>query len=324
MTSERSAPRCRVPWFAPSQYAGRAAPHPDRAQPLAESAGGEVEVVALKSQAPKRCVACPSTPSTPTSSRMTSPSQKKSRRRSRRPSRSGGCVSSLKSGVDQGVGGAVDRWRHGDQVIEAGDPVVVLGRRGDRRADEADGQAVDSVDQAIDADGGDSLPDARSHTIVVEPIRTQSSCTVKPAVAHPSGLSPTTTVVNWCRSRSMAGVSHADRWWSEPACWLGSAAMAAPVTFDELFSLEPAGDDTFRAISAEYPWGQVYGGQARPRDCSPPGSRPSSFTSRTPCTRISCVSGTMASRSSSRSTVSVMGRRSSPGAPSPDSPTALT
>ena len=37
--------------------------------------------------------------------------------------------------------------------------------------------------------------------------------------------------------------------------------MAAPVTFDELFSLEPAGDDTFRAISAEYPWGQVYGGQ---------------------------------------------------------------
>ena len=37
--------------------------------------------------------------------------------------------------------------------------------------------------------------------------------------------------------------------------------MAAPVTFDELFTLEPAGDDTFRAISAEYPWGQVYGGQ---------------------------------------------------------------
>ena len=70
-------------------------------------------------------------------------------------------ASSLKSGVDQGVGGAVDRWRHRDQVIEAGDPVVVLGRRGDRRVDEADGQAVDSVDQAIDADGGDSLPDAR-------------------------------------------------------------------------------------------------------------------------------------------------------------------
>ena len=37
--------------------------------------------------------------------------------------------------------------------------------------------------------------------------------------------------------------------------------MAAPVTFDELFTLESAGDDTFRAISAEYPWGQVYGGQ---------------------------------------------------------------
>ena len=37
--------------------------------------------------------------------------------------------------------------------------------------------------------------------------------------------------------------------------------MAVPVTFDELFTLEPAGDDTFRAISAEYPWGQVYGGQ---------------------------------------------------------------
>ena len=70
-------------------------------------------------------------------------------------------ASSLKSGVNQGVGGAVDRWRHGDQVIEAGDPVAVLGRRGDRRVDEADGQAVDSVDQAIDADGGDSLPDAR-------------------------------------------------------------------------------------------------------------------------------------------------------------------
>ena len=37
--------------------------------------------------------------------------------------------------------------------------------------------------------------------------------------------------------------------------------MATPVTFDELFTLESAGDDTFRAISAEYPWGQVYGGR---------------------------------------------------------------
>ena len=63
--------------------------------------------------------------------------------------------------------------------------------------------------------------------------------------------------------------------------------MAAPVTFDELFTLEPAGDDTFRAISAEYPWGQVYGG-----------------------------------RSSSRSTAFVMARRSSPGASWLDSPTA--
>ncbi|MEO0491849.1 MAG: acyl-CoA thioesterase domain-containing protein [Actinomycetota bacterium] len=37
--------------------------------------------------------------------------------------------------------------------------------------------------------------------------------------------------------------------------------MAATVTFDELFTLEPTGDDTFTAISAVYPWGQVYGGQ---------------------------------------------------------------
>ena len=47
--------------------------------------------------------------------------------------------------MDQRVGGAVDRWRHGDEVVEARDSVVVLGRRGDRGFDEADGQAVDNM-----------------------------------------------------------------------------------------------------------------------------------------------------------------------------------
>ncbi len=37
--------------------------------------------------------------------------------------------------------------------------------------------------------------------------------------------------------------------------------MPAPVSFADLFALEPAGDDVFTAISATYPWGQVYGGQ---------------------------------------------------------------
>lgn len=37
--------------------------------------------------------------------------------------------------------------------------------------------------------------------------------------------------------------------------------MGDTVTFDELFTLERTGDDRFRAISATYPWGQVYGGQ---------------------------------------------------------------
>ncbi len=37
--------------------------------------------------------------------------------------------------------------------------------------------------------------------------------------------------------------------------------MGEGVTFDQLFDLEPTGDDTFTAISATYPWGQVYGGQ---------------------------------------------------------------
>ncbi|MEM9201479.1 MAG: acyl-CoA thioesterase domain-containing protein [Actinomycetota bacterium] len=37
--------------------------------------------------------------------------------------------------------------------------------------------------------------------------------------------------------------------------------MAEPVSFAELFTLAPAGDDTFEAVSAIYPWGQVYGGQ---------------------------------------------------------------
>ena len=37
--------------------------------------------------------------------------------------------------------------------------------------------------------------------------------------------------------------------------------MRTADTFAELFELEPVGDDTFSAISATYPWGQVYGGQ---------------------------------------------------------------
>ncbi|MEM8708659.1 MAG: acyl-CoA thioesterase domain-containing protein [Actinomycetota bacterium] len=37
--------------------------------------------------------------------------------------------------------------------------------------------------------------------------------------------------------------------------------MAPPVSFDDLFTLETIDDATFRAISATYPWGQVYGGQ---------------------------------------------------------------
>ena len=37
--------------------------------------------------------------------------------------------------------------------------------------------------------------------------------------------------------------------------------MRTAGSFEELFDLEPTGDDTFRAISATYPWGQVYGGQ---------------------------------------------------------------
>lgn len=37
--------------------------------------------------------------------------------------------------------------------------------------------------------------------------------------------------------------------------------MRTAATFDALFNLEPTGDDTFHAISAVYPWGQVYGGQ---------------------------------------------------------------
>ena len=98
--------------------------------------------------------------------------------------------------------------------------------------------------------------------------------------------------------------------------------MAAPVTFDELFSLEPAGDDTFRAISAEYPWGQVYGGQVAAQGLLAAGLTTEFVYEPHSLHAISCVSGTMASRSSSRSTVSVMGRRSSPGVSSPDSPTA--
>jgi acyl-CoA thioesterase-2 len=37
--------------------------------------------------------------------------------------------------------------------------------------------------------------------------------------------------------------------------------MRTAGSFEELFDLEPGGDDTFNAISAVYPWGQVYGGQ---------------------------------------------------------------
>ena len=37
--------------------------------------------------------------------------------------------------------------------------------------------------------------------------------------------------------------------------------MRTADTFAELFQLESVGDDTFEAISATYPWGQVYGGQ---------------------------------------------------------------
>ena len=37
--------------------------------------------------------------------------------------------------------------------------------------------------------------------------------------------------------------------------------MRTADTFAELCELEPMGDDTFSAISATYPWGQVYGGQ---------------------------------------------------------------
>ena len=37
--------------------------------------------------------------------------------------------------------------------------------------------------------------------------------------------------------------------------------MPTAVTFDDLFTLDAHGDDTFTAISATYPWGQVYGGQ---------------------------------------------------------------
>ena len=37
--------------------------------------------------------------------------------------------------------------------------------------------------------------------------------------------------------------------------------MGDATTFEELFSLEPVGDDRFGAVSSSYPWGQVYGGQ---------------------------------------------------------------
>ncbi|MEM9465880.1 MAG: acyl-CoA thioesterase domain-containing protein [Actinomycetota bacterium] len=37
--------------------------------------------------------------------------------------------------------------------------------------------------------------------------------------------------------------------------------MRTAGTFEELFELEATTDDTFEAISATYPWGQVYGGQ---------------------------------------------------------------
>lgn len=37
--------------------------------------------------------------------------------------------------------------------------------------------------------------------------------------------------------------------------------MATADTYEDLFDLAPQGDDVFHAISAVYPWGQVYGGQ---------------------------------------------------------------
>lgn len=37
--------------------------------------------------------------------------------------------------------------------------------------------------------------------------------------------------------------------------------MGMATTLEELFALESSDDDRFRAVSSEYPWGQVYGGQ---------------------------------------------------------------
>ena len=98
--------------------------------------------------------------------------------------------------------------------------------------------------------------------------------------------------------------------------------MATPVTFDELFTLEPAGDDTFRAISAEYPWGQVYGGQVAAQGLLAAGLTTELVYEPHSLHAYFVRIGNHDEPIESRSTAFVMVRRSSPGASWPDSPTA--
>ena len=146
-------------------------------------------------------------------------------------------------------------------MVESADPVGV-GLVGDcRRSTGGDRKPVEGAIQTTDRDLGDSF--ARSR-VTHDRRRPDPSCRTRHREA---GLCPGrrriadghhgqlerlglhgTSVACPC---SVAATDHLAR----------VAAMGDEVSFEQLFDLTECGDDRFEAISATYPWGQVYGGQ---------------------------------------------------------------
>ena len=163
---------------------------------------------------------------TPTSSRMTSPSQKKSWRRRSLPTvntrvrRRSSPAERSASEVRSMSGDIATRWSNPLTPLAwvwlgtAGgvSEVIASPSRGPSRP-----RIVTWVIPS---------PAAGSHTIVVDPIRVAEPSIEKPACAQAVGESPTVTMVSWNGWAGTARVSHAHARWPQPTTSLGSRLWA--------------------------------------------------------------------------------------------------